>query len=282
MSDDLHVKSSLSEIQTILADYTDWFGCIAVSIAYNTSSPLPASFSHPTSFDHWVANHEHDEKMIAGVVKIHSTLIHVAEGFIDYIKMNEKPSYEDFLDFKNLFDSFLASLRSLNKQGGNNFNEDEFGLTPTAQLNNDLDREMERLRRNGNPFSLVMVRIDQFSNVSNTHHAALVVASNIKECIRPFDDAYYLGVGMYLLSLKHTDMVGSEAAIMRLQQFLERDEENTENLTISCCLSEPISGDEVDELLKNMQNDLNNHMEDKDAILKFLDISPLERFIGSK
>ena len=141
---------------------------------------------------------------------------------------------------------------------------------------------MERLSRSGNPFVLSCVRVDGFAELADQETAFHIARDNIVKSMRPFDDVYYLGDGEFLLSLKHTDVVGGEVALVRIQRSLDIDESNTAKLSVSCCLSEPVSGDEVSTLIKNMKEDLKRHKDDKDVILKFLDISPLERFMSTQ
>jgi hypothetical protein len=105
-----------------------------------------------------------------------------------------------------------------------------------------------------------------------------MIVRNIKKCMRSFDDAYYLGQGEFMLSLKHADKIGAKAAINRLQAFLDGDEENKSKMTMSYCFTEPSVGDDILELTGNMRQDLIDHMNDENVVLQLTEISALERY----
>lgn len=288
MAIDYHDKNKFKALASILEDYTEWFGQIALYVAYTGEATIPLNFVTPTSFIDWIENNDINNEINPAVIKpivdMHGAMRSVALEIIENLKNNKKPNHQSFVEFKNLYSSFLASIRRLEKDSAMKVDgTDEFtGLRPTEAIKHDLDREMERLSRNGNPFALVALRIDGFEHYNEDQTVVQLVVDCIKKSMRPFDDAYNLDRGQFLLSLKHADMVGAEAAVNRIQQMLKKEVNNTNDITLSCCMSEPVTGDEIANLLKNMRDDLKNHENDKGAILKFLDISPLERFIVSK
>jgi len=122
-----------------------------------------------------------------------------------------------------------------------------------------------------------MVRIDGFENLAKKEVLDLVV-STIKTCMRAFDDAYYLNEGHFLLSLKQTDVIGAEAATDRLEIIIAENRK-TEDVTLSYCISEPIEGDEVLDLLDSMKKDLERHSDEKNVCLKFFETTPLQQYI---
>ncbi len=285
---DYNEKNAFKGLASILEDYTEWFGQIALYVAYSGEEHIPPSFTVPRSFVDWLESddvkNEINPSVIKPIVDMHGAMRGVALEIIENLKNNKKPTHQNFVEFKNLQTSFLASIRRLEKDNGMQVNgtDDLTGLRPAESIKADLDKEMERLSRNGNPFALVVVRIDSFQEFSDQQGTIKIVVENIKKSMRPFDDAYYLDHGEFLLSLKHADMVGAEAAVNRIQHMLQGDKSNVEKITISCCMSEPVTGDQITDLLENMQDDLKDHKTDQEAILKFLDISPLERFLGSQ
>jgi len=272
-------------LEGVLEDYSQWFSDIVVSMTYLETSPLPEGFSLPLSFREWVSKNQNNREINPSALKslsnAHYSMRVASESVIAPLLERQRPDYKMFVEFKNLYNLFLSQLHSqenLKTEG-----EDVLdGLRPLGNLQADLDREMERLSRSDNPFALACARIDEFSAANDQNAALMVAKNNIIKSVRPFDDVYYLGDGEFLLSLKHTDVVGGEVALIRMQRSLAIDAKNTVELSLSFCLSEPVTGDEISGLINNMKNDLDNHKEDKDVILKFLDISPLERFIGSK
>jgi len=246
-------------LEGVLEDYSQWFSDIAVSMAYIETSSLPEGFALPLSFREWVSKNQNSTEVNPSALKslsnAHYAMRVASESIIASLLEGRRPDYKAFVEFKDLYNLFLKT---------------------------DLDREMERLSRSGNPFVLSCVRVDSFSELSDQDAAFHIVKDNIVKSMRPFDDIYYLGDGEFLLSLKHTDVVGGEVALVRIQRSLDIDEDNTAKFSVSCCLSEPVSGDEISTLIRNMKEDLYSHQDDSDLILKFLDISPLERFMSAQ
>lgn len=273
---------------TILEEYTEWFANIALYVSYNGEESVPENFTMPKSFTDWLETQDSktiiNPAIITPIVTMHNALISSVDILLNSLKEKQKPRHKDFIEFKNLFSSFLASIRRLEQDIAlkNEGVDDLTGLRPSNLIKLDLDKEMERLSRNGNPFALMIVRIDMFDQYDDKSSMLKFVAENIRKSVRPFDDAYYLEGKYFLLSVKHTDMVGAEAVMMRILHNLQFNEKNNQNVTVSSSISEPVVGDEVMGLLQNMKADLEKHGSDKEVLLKFLDISPLERFMQTK
>ena len=272
-------------LEGVLEDYSQWFSDIAVSMAYIETSSLPEGFSLPLSFREWVGKNQNSTEVNPNALKAlsnaHYSMRVASERVIASLLEGQRPDYKTFVEFKDAYNLFLSQVHNQEDlKAGEESALD--GLRPLDDLQGDFDREMERLSRSGNPFVLSCVRIDGFSALTDQDTSFHLTKDNIVRSMRPFDDVYYLGDGEFLLSLKHTDVVGGEVALVRIQRSLDIDESNTMKLSVSCCLSEPVTGDEVSVLIKNMKDDLRRHKDDKDVILKFLDISPLERFMSAK
>lgn len=272
----------------VLEDYANWFSRIAVCAAYPDDEKDIENISAPSSFKEWLDtaddNEDFNRAVVDDITKIHDDMLRTSVSVVDSLKDNKKPSHQDFLEFKNLYNAFLSRIRRVEKDSaleGSGMDE-ETGLRSADVLQSDLKKEMERLSRQGNPFSLVFTRIDQFAGQPDQTVALGLSVASIKECMRSFDDAYYLGLGQFLISLKHADIIGAQAAVNRLQQSLKKNPDNAAGgMTMSYCMAEPIPGDELEELISNMRQDLNEHLNDKDAVLKFMEMSPLERFVNA-
>jgi GGDEF domain-containing protein len=287
MALEYETRTKFTALAPVLERYTDWFGQIAVAVAYPNEEQANQEIKLPKSFKQWAEeaeSHGHVNKVsLKDIKSLHDEMMTLGADVIDSIRAERKPIYDEFLDFKNMYDAFLTRIRRLERDNaieGSGIDE-KTGLRNKHVLKNDIKREMDRLARQGNEFTLVMSRIDKFECLADTNHALLVAVSNIKQCIRTFDDAYYLDNGEFLLSLRHADTVGAQAAISRLQQYLRSDNANNRNLTLSFCLAEPVESDAVDDLIDNMRKDLANHKTDEDAVLQFVEQSPLNRFIES-
>lgn len=280
-------NSKFEALAPVLEEYADWFSRIALCVAYHDKEKEPEKIVTPSSFQDWVkaAGEEGGGTplVIEDIAKSHDDMVRIGNGLLDILKADKKPPHENFVEFKNLYGAFLVRIRRLEKDSaidGRGLDE-ETGLRSAKAIKPDLKKEMERLSRQGNPFSLVVARIDGFAGQPDQKQALSISVNNIKRCMRSFDDAYYFGNGYFLLSLKHADIIGAQAAVSRLQQFLKGDEANMSKMTMSYCMVEPVPEDEVHILLQNMNQDLSDNMNEKDIVLKFLEISALERFVST-
>lgn len=165
------------------------------------------------------------------------------------------------------------------------------GLRNAKYFKGDVLREMDRLERQGRSFCVALARIDRYDALQKSLNAEEVeaylklVAELIKLSVRSFDDAYYMQNGEFVLSLKQTGVSGGFSALDRLRKQLEQKSiimslgGQETLLTMSCCVSEPISGDDIDQLLKNLRGNLDDNKRETDAILEYYEMSPLQRFI---
>ncbi|MEM9469831.1 MAG: diguanylate cyclase [Pseudomonadota bacterium] len=278
-------NQSFEAIAGILDEYMEWFGLIALATAYYEEEQEIEFVADPEMLMIWLEKAQEDSVLSLDVIEnlkqIHNNMISLSRVLKQSISSGKKPDYTDFTDFKNLFDSLTDRLKRLERDS---FSEesgmDELtGLRNDTRMIDDLKKEMERIARRDNPFSIVYVRMDQFAETETNDSDLVIVSNNIKKCMRTFDDAYYLQNGYFLLSLKQSDMIGAQAAISRLQQYLIEDNQNTKNITLSYCVGEPTPGDDVEKLIENMHADLETYHDEKDVVLKFVEVSPLQRYM---
>lgn len=98
------------------------------------------------------------------------------------------------------------------------------GLNNRSSLNKDLQHSLELAKRYNTPFSLLMIDIDHFKKVNDTHgHAAgdlalVAVAKSIKESIRDSDIAFRYGGEEFVVILNNTGEPGSSLLAERIRQ----------------------------------------------------------------
>jgi len=276
---------TFSAVATILDDYIQWYMQVSTAVAYPNDASVEDDLSSPNSFLDWVNASMEKGSLLADVldnlVGLYTDLLASSEILIQTVSDHKKPDYQDYLDFKNLFDAFTGRLRRLERDSaaeGAGMDE-KTGLRSQKVMEDDLKKEIERVARQGSPFSLVLTRIDNYLSFEDKDSVIELTVDNIKKCMRTFDDAYYMDDGVFLLSLKQADMIGAQAATTRLQNFIKTDEKNRDEVTLSYCMSEPVSGDEIDELVNNMKADLESYDDEEDVVLKFIELSPLQRYI---
>lgn len=279
-------QTNFETLAPVLEEYAGWFGSVALSVGFPEDKSALEKISAPNSFQYWVKNVEAEGELnslvLEDIIKVHDDMLRTGGIILDAVRSGKKVERDSFVEFKNIYSAFLSRLRRLEKDtamDGSGLDE-ATGLRNSKVIQDDLKKENERLSRQGNPFSLVMTRVDGFPSLADQKASLSIATANVKRCMRSFDDAYYLGEGHFLLSLKHADIIGAQAATGRLQQYLQKDEANHDKMTMSYCVAEPVQGDEMPNLLKNMRQDLDDHLHASDAVLKFLERSPLERFVN--
>jgi len=295
---------SVNTLQTILSDirdeYVSWFTQVAVANAYPEAENIAEAIEMPESFAIWaqkeqlkatVAAPEDDigaaatvsPEIFDNLIQINNDLFEKGRFCMDIALNNARADFTDFDEFKNLFESFMERLsRVSSDQAVEGAGIDaRTGLRSAKTAISDIKKELERASRSGAFFSMMLVQIDFFSHHEDREGVLAIAVENIKKCMRVFDDAYYLGAGMFLVSLKQSDIIGAQAATTRLQQFIRTDEKNTMNITLSYCMSEPVAGDDVSILIDNMKSDLGQFEAEGDSVLKFVEVSPLQRYLDS-
>ncbi len=268
----------------VLEDCANWFSQISLALAYPERDAQIDKVTPPISFKEWFdevrEDDSFDKNVITDINNVYSDMIAAGNEVVGKLQSNEKPDFDEFNDFKGLYNGFVSRLRWLEKGSfisGSGMCP-ETGLRNQEAISQDQKKEMERLKRQGTAFSLVMVRVDNFANYEKSR--ALELSTNsIKICMRSFDDAYYLGSGYFLLSLKQTDIIGAEAATDRLQIVIGEQRDDNEDIGFSYCIAEPVEDDELEKLLDNMREDLLDHDDQRNVSLKYMAQSPLQKYV---
>ncbi|MDQ7835071.1 MAG: diguanylate cyclase [Humidesulfovibrio sp.] len=102
------------------------------------------------------------------------------------------------------------------------------GLYNRRYFNDAIQREVERFKRFGQRFSLLMVDVDHFKRFNDTYghlagdDALQSVAGVLRDTARTFDHVVRYGGEEFALILPHTDAEQARAAAERLRQAVER------------------------------------------------------------
>ena len=293
------INLELDTFGPILQEHGQWFHDLLEHLFYPGEYGADCELEHPTSFAQWVVSVNRDKAVRPEIVErlsaLHTDLTSKATSLCENVKQTqEKPEYKKFKELVTLFEEFVFHVRRVEKEllvEESGF-DSSTGLRSKTMLNKDVSIEMERLARQGKSFCLALARIDHFDNIikiaqkSETNGYIKLVASLIKISIRSFDDAYYMEDGVFVLSLKQADITGGFSALERLRKELEFQkisvkilDDQEKPLSMSCCIAEPVIGDDVDELMNNLSEDLAElDMENTDTVLKYRELSALERY----
>lgn len=165
------------------------------------------------------------------------------------------------------------------------------GLRHRTVMLKDISREMERLTRQGEPFSIALIQISNFAGIKERHMDGSEqiyerqVADIIKQSIRSFDDAYYIGEGAFVVALKLSKSDGGIKSIERLKATLDKKDIEIKTLegslgfiSLTCRVAEPIPGDDPEDIINNLKLDVDRSGDDE-TVFEYQEISPLQRFV---
>lgn len=294
-----NINKELDTFGPIVQEHGQWFHDLLEHLFYPKEHGPDCELDNPTSFYQWVVSASSGDTVRHEVVErlntVHLDLLDKAASLCKQVKKTKKkPEYKKFKELVTLFEEFVFNIRRVEKDllAEESGFDSITGLRSKSMLVRDVSREMERLARQGKSFCLALARIDHFSDIiasaknDETVEYIALLASLIKISIRSFDDAYYMEDGVFALCLKQADISGGFSALERLRKELEYQkisvqlyDDLAKPLSMSCCIAEPVVGDDVDELMLNLNKDLaKSDMENTDTVLKYKELSALERY----
>lgn len=300
MALDYEIDNKLKSISAVVDEHAEWFGRATKRIFYPQAFKDEDKLAVPERFPEWLkeaAGYDFIEPVtLSDLKRIFEELHIVATGLADKAAYGEEPvGLKEFDDFTSLYENFVFKLRRLEHDCALSDSglDVDTGLRSQKAMEIDIARELERRARRGNPFTLALARIDNYHEFRDEIDSRQLkdllhtLGRLIKKCIRSFDDAYRCGEAEFIMSLKHSEAAGGTAAVNRLRRFLADENivlnvgDKTYTLTMSYCVAEPVPGDTLDDLLKNMRFDLDKWNEG-DMALEYHEQSPLQHFIGEK
>jgi diguanylate cyclase len=284
-------NNALDLITPVLDEYVVWYGKL-VRAHFSRSGE---EVLMPEVFYEWHSRAS-DAKAVDGqildrLLRIHQAMIGAADDFGLRSRMDEPYPLNEFTELTKHYEEFIQSMRLVEREQAleNSGIDEKTGLRSLSHMKEDLSREMERRSRRGNPFSIALVKMNEFDPEWKKNDEAFLlmirqVSDQIKTVLRSFDDAYYLGDEYFLLSLKHADQIGAQAAANRLnvtvtEASIKKPNKSGE-LSISAVLADPVQGDNIDQMIENMKKDVVD-INEKGTVVQFNEVSPLQRYISS-
>ena len=291
-------SNNIRALSSILDEYSGWYGDLLACLFYPAQTSCDVLDKVHGIFDEWLARIQEKEvfegETLRNVNAMHKDLKAAAQDLVEKARStNTTPDYDEFAKLSSLFEGFTHAMRRLEKDS---VLEDSgidvlTGLRSKNVMHDDLNRELERLARRGKPFCLALAQIDNYQSIVDQHSRAKAreytkaVSILIKKSIRSFDDGYRLGNGEFILCLKQADISGGVAALERLKKMMEAEnisvllDGEVRNLTMSCCIAEPLPEDRVEDLIANLRTDLVTTDKDEGMVLQYHEMSDLERFL---
>jgi len=287
MTDRTEDQNPFKNLMPMLDEHAEWYGRVMRRIFYPERYEKGSLLHAPEAIKKWLRAMDEEGHMDSESLNdIRKTLDDFHKVALDMIREatdeGAKPSVARYDTLVSLYESFISRMRRLEHDMLHTGSIDEqSGLRNAAAMKRDVAREQERRARRGQPFCLMLCRVDRFGELkkktSKIDTLLKSIASFVKQSIRTFDDAYHIGEGEFIVVLKNSDMINSPAIIERMRKFLQEED----GVTMSYCSAEPMPGDDIDDLVANMRSDLNRYDESGNAVLEFVEQSPLQRFVQS-
>ncbi len=263
----------------LLGDFSSWLGQVLRMAIYGDAASKKTPPAAPP------IQKALSKIFVKGVNSIPAQILdsekYLLEQVQNLLTSENVPTQDMFQNFWQAYEGLMGLLHRLEKDSllGDLGIDPITGLRSSKVMKKDLERELERRSRRGQPFCIAMTCIDGSDNCKDNEKVKLA-AKNVQKTIRSFDDAYVMGAGEFLISLKHTDVNGAMRFSSRLTEALKLDVDV--KFTMSCCVAEPMPGDSIDDLLANTRKDL-EHIAGLGAGAsgQYEDISPLGRYVMS-
>lgn len=274
----------------VLDEHVVWYGKIVRG--YFEGKPYADAF--PDVFWTWLhtakAEHTINVRTLEKIERIYQEMVEAARGFIAKCAIQDELPLKQYTEFNRYYEEFIQAMRRVERDQAVEYSgfDERTGLRSLRMMHDDIDIEMQRLARQGNPFAVALLKINSFrdswrGDTEISFSIVQKISGQIRECLRAFDDAYYLGDEYFLLSLKHADLIGAESAMGRLNKAIKSihipfPDDPMMEIAISAVVFEPSSADNIDDIIENMKNDLVG-IDQKSAIIKYNDLSPLQRYV---
>lgn len=290
----LEYKSNIGveAIIPILDEHVVWYGQM-MRIYFERSKDVPTT---PNVFEEWVETAEKENSISETIAqhlrRLHGDMVKTGTVFIAKAMMWDTNPLKEFNEFTRHYEEFIQFMRRIEREQTleNSGIDEKTGLRSLKVMRDDIHREMQRRSRRGNPFALALLKLNNFSDEWAREEEPFMltirkISDQIRYTLRSFDDAYYLGGPYFLVSLKHADKVGSQAASTRLSTGINdahiyAPQQPGLQVSVSVLVAEPVEGDDIDTMIANMKNDLEN-VDTKGTVLQYNDLSPLQRYVSS-
>jgi len=288
---------SLRELSIVWEEHIVWYNAVLRAAMYPDLGEQGRIIQKPESLIPWITKARETKNLeqaaLDHIHKAYNDLYLAGDQLLFEAATDQKPGAALFDSFTSLFEIFSSQLGHLEK----NYVMEGSGLDPVTGLRSktvlqsDMERELERFSRQGTQFTLAIARIDDYEKIlesygrEKTRDYIKLVAEKVQKSLRSFDDAYSYKPDTFVLSLKQSDINGGIRALERLRAELEAENIILDiggekvPLTMSCCIAEPMPGDEVEQLLANLDEDLNTAERRPDSVLQYQEMSPLQRYV---
>ncbi len=198
------------------------------------------------------------------------TLSHEGEPLGELVlRRNQRLAEEELGQLESLLSTLLYPMRNalLYRTATRSALRDP--LTQTGNriaMDQTLQREIDMARRHLNPLSLLMLDIDHFKHINDTHghsagdHVLCAVAASIKGQLRNVDMVFRYGGEEFLILLSNTSREAAAMVGERLRQAAQAEnywaDDTRIDLTVSLGCSTLLAAESAESLLRRADNAL--------------------------
>lgn len=270
---DMTVEKDTSFFSILQSDYAAWLSQVLLSSLYDD-----ASTRKKVIFPELLKVDSGGADIPTRIIDSQGILHELAKKILD---AEEKPSKKEMQLFLVTFENFQTALQKLEHgQFLADIGIDELtGMYTKDKMIPELEKELERRSRRGQPFCFVISRIDGEDKIKDQQN--IILASKaIQKTIRSFDDAYVTDSGEFLSSLKHSDNNGGLKFVARLNYILKNNEDI--HFTMSSLVAEPVPGDSIPALIENVRRELKSISSGGQGVAEqYEEVSPLAQYLKS-
>lgn len=285
------------KLRGVTADYAVWFQTLAARLSAQQVSMGDVVLTPPASWSEFnsLISQEGMPKELGAAIKaaqsdLHSTALTLAPKLMS----GQAPDKTTLTHLMGKYLKLQEALIGFDREQTEILGEYDAVsfLRHVRYLEREWIREMERLTREGKVFCVCLAHLDTIpvegydskkltpTEISQIRYAGALIT----RCVRVFDDVFLMEDGSYFVLLKQTNQSGAMRFVKRLQKLVQESglELNPPlDLTLSCCIAEPIVGESLHDIMKQMQNDMFDQRHAAQDVVARREISPLARFVES-
>lgn len=266
----------LDRITRVIDEYFSWFSQCVTTLFYPDQANGSDHIYPGEIFERWLSKLDAGQEVDA-IKAAEASVVKQAEKLL---KAKKAPSLTDFQKFTEGYNQFINLIHRYERKMfvSSALIDPLTGLRTASMAEREFKRELDRVVRAGKVFSTALVRVI-FSGARDDK-SFISITNMIKQSIRSFDDAYILESGEVLLLLKQADSTGGVRALKRLKAMLDRSREDIQDdVRVLSCIAQPGEGDNFEVLINNMRHRLDNDPGDRERILEYVELSPLQKFM---
>ena len=275
--------------------HLNWFCTLLKRMVFNSNDAEVSNLYPPDELMEWCQRQADIHKMprdIADEVEnLHIALSKTVHRAFDSFQ-NREVKVEDFEEIKVSLDDYIAGLKKLGAEGESSGSgiDPVTGVRSHVGMKKDLERELDRRDRKGEPFCVCNAKIDNMQDIFEKYDyktANIIIGKTGKllaSILRSFDDIYHVGEGEFIICLKNIDLLDGGSVMDRIRSivannFIDLSDNHTIKVTASFGVIEPVPGDNMNEILVNVQDSMNDAAKaGGDRVEQSLEVSALERY----